>query len=114
MNQYSCPICDVELQPIPRYSKYVCPQCSNRAKSEDGRPLEFFNQSMSDGYMARYADSNEEYASHKCFIDDTECYADEAKFGGILIEVGHEPSLLRRETSSANAIQSKRWWQFWR
>ncbi|MGD8759525.1 MAG: hypothetical protein PVJ07_04685 [Anaerolineales bacterium] len=36
--------------------------------------------------MARYADTGEAYASHDCFIDGVACYADEARFGGIVIQ----------------------------
>ena len=40
------------------------------------------------GFIAYYADSNqiEIYPSHRCFIDGISCYADEARFGGIVIE----------------------------
>jgi hypothetical protein len=36
--------------------------------------------------MARYADTGEAYASHVCYIDGVACYADEARFGGIVIQ----------------------------
>jgi hypothetical protein len=44
---------------------------------------------MFGGYVAYYWDSNnaEEYNSHECYIDGIKCWADEARFGGIVIEV---------------------------
>lgn len=57
------------------------------ATSEDGRQLLFFNLGFFGGYGARYKDSGEKYLSHICFINGVKCYADEARFGGIVIEV---------------------------
>jgi len=42
---------------------------------------EINNQEQADG------DSKEEYKSHDCYIDGIKCRADEARFGGIVIEV---------------------------
>jgi hypothetical protein len=53
----------------------------------DGRPLRFFNLSLSGGFGAEYADNGEPYDSSICFIDDVKCFADEARFGGIVIQV---------------------------
>jgi hypothetical protein len=82
-----CPICSVEVPPSLRYPRYVCSTCAEKAASPDGRPLAFANESLSGGFIARYADSGEPYPSHECFIDGTKCYADEARFGGIVIQV---------------------------
>lgn len=47
----------------------------------------FYNESLSGGYLANYADTNERYNSHECFIAGVRCRADEAYLGGIVIEV---------------------------
>lgn len=52
-----------------------------------GRPLEFGNTSFSGGFVAWYADTGEIRESHVCFIDGVCCRADEARFGGIVIQV---------------------------
>jgi hypothetical protein len=49
--------------------------------------LEFFNTDLSGGFVARYRDTLETYRSHACWIDGVPCHADEARFGGIVIEV---------------------------
>ncbi len=81
-----CPICQKELYLNSRYPNSICADCAAKAKSEDGRPLEFFNQSLSGGFLAYYADTKEKYDSHICFVEGIKCRAGEARFGGIVIE----------------------------
>ena len=81
-----CPICLVEVPASERYPRYICRSCAHKAASTDGRLLEFSNVDMSGGFAARYADTGAEYPSHECFIDGVKCNADEAHFGGIIIE----------------------------
>ena len=88
---HQCPICGIALEPVARYPRYVCQDCADRATSIDGRPLEFFNLGLSGGYGARYADNQTSYNSHDCFIDGQACRADEARFGGIVIELLDAP-----------------------
>ena len=84
---HACPICGIALEPVPRYPRYVCADCAVRAASADGRRLDFSNIDLSGGYAARYADTGEPYDSHACWIDGIRCHADEARFGGIVVEV---------------------------
>ena len=85
---YACPICASALEPMSRYPRYVCERCTIRAKSVEGRPLEFFNEGLSGGFVALYADTQQPYdGGHDCWIDGIRCYADEHRFGGIVIEV---------------------------
>jgi hypothetical protein len=81
-----CPICSAAVAPNSRYPRYVCGACADKASAEDGRPLQFSNVDISGGFTAEYADTGETYASHECFIGGIACYADEARFGGIVIE----------------------------
>ena len=81
----TCPICQQEVQPSQRYPNYVCVECAKLARSEDGRKLNFYNQSISGGYEAKYADTGEEYNSHDCHISGIMCHANEHRFGGIVI-----------------------------
>jgi diaminopimelate decarboxylase len=92
VKEYVCPICGASGQLTPRYTKAVCGDCSKRAKSPDGLLLKFSNIDLGGGFQAKYAESDEKYKSHQCFIDNIECYADEAHMGGIVIEVGVRPS----------------------
>ena len=59
-----------------------------RPPTSRGRALQFFNTSLGGGFIAYYADSHqtETHPGHICFIDGIRCYADEARFGGIVIQ----------------------------
>lgn len=80
-----CPICGAEVSVSARYPNYVCGRCADKASAADGRKLKFFNESLSGGFLAFYDETNEPYNSHVCFIEGAECWADEARFGGIVI-----------------------------
>ena len=84
-HQY-CPICLVEVTPSERYSRYLCAGCDGKATDEDGRPLVFSNESFSDGFFAHYAETGEVRDSRVCFVDGVKCRADEARFGGFIIQ----------------------------
>lgn len=45
---------------------------------------------MSGGLAGRYADSGEPYLLEECFVRGIRCRVEEARFGGVVIEI--EPS----------------------
>jgi hypothetical protein len=71
----------------PRYPRQVCGACVERVCDENGRPLRFYNTSLSGGFVARYVDGGIDRESHACFIDGIRCRADEAYMGGIVVQV---------------------------
>lgn len=81
-----CPICGDQVRPEPRYPRYVCAACVERAVSLNGRPVEFFESAGLGDYAARYARTGEDYGEHDCLIDGVRCRADVARFGGIVVE----------------------------
>jgi hypothetical protein len=81
-----CPICKISVRFFPRYPRYLCENCASRAKTKDGRLLVFSNETYFGGFIAHYMDTGEPYPSHECYIDGIECYADEHRFGGIVIQ----------------------------
>jgi protein-arginine kinase activator protein McsA len=81
-----CPICLAEVARSARYPKYVCQSCATRAADETGRPLKFFNETLTGGFLAFYADTHEKRESHVCWIDGVKCRADEDYYGGIVIQ----------------------------
>ncbi len=81
-----CPFCKEEVQHSTRYPQYLCQSCAKNPVDEDGKVLEFFNESISGGFIARYKETKELRDSHICFIQGIECYADESRFGGIVIQ----------------------------
>jgi len=82
----TCPICQKAVQPSERYPRCLYKDCAARAKSKDGRSLKFSNIDMTGGLMAVYADTGESYPSHECYVDGIQCYANEHRFGGIVIQ----------------------------
>jgi hypothetical protein len=86
-NIQRCPICAKPVEPSQRYPHYVCHDCAIKASSQDGRALEFHNENIWGGFVGKYADTGVQYLSHDCYIDGIKCYADEARFGGIVIQV---------------------------
>ena len=85
-----CPICSKPVAFSERYPRYVCDSCFVKAADEDGRSLSFSNVSLSGGFAALYRDTHEERDSHVCYIDGVKCRADEAHFGGIVIQTDRE------------------------
>lgn len=85
-NSQLCPVCGITQTPNPRYPRYLCGECAAKSTDESGRPLKFHNQSLSGGFQASYADTGEPRESHVCFVQGIRCRADEARFGGIVIQ----------------------------
>ena len=89
--EHKCPICGTELNKYDRYPDYVCHKCVKKPTDISGQRLIFFNLGMSGGYGAKYADSGKEYLSQECYIDGKLCWADEARFGGIVVQILNIP-----------------------
>lgn len=84
---HDCLICAEKVTHSERYPRQVCERCATRAADAYGRRLKFFNESISGGLRAVYLDNGAEYNRQICYIDGIKCYADEHRFGGIVIQV---------------------------
>lgn len=89
-SHHACPICSAPVPHQDRYPQAVCQDCSHRACDAQGRRLAFFNLSISGGFAAVIAETQEVYPSHVCYIDGVACWADEDYFGGIVIQIQSE------------------------
>jgi hypothetical protein len=69
-----------------RYPRTVCNTWYGKASDAQGRKLSFFNTSMSGGFEAIVSETKEKYESQICYIEGVKCWAQEARFGGIVIE----------------------------
>lgn len=88
-----CPICNKNTKEDSRYLNAVCPECAEQVTDEQGRRLLLYNESVSGGFRAIVQGTNELRASHLCYIQGVECWADTAYMGGIVImplRKGHE------------------------
>ncbi len=83
---HTCPICNKELRFVERYPNYICGTCVAKSVDEDGKELSFCNIDMGGGFIALYAKTNIKRNSHICFINNLKCIADEARFGGIVVQ----------------------------
>lgn len=82
-----CPICDAQVDEYPRYPRYVCHDCTTEpVLAPDGRAVAFGNVDISGGCEGRYLDSGEPYEGHECYVRGSKCWADEARFGGTVIQ----------------------------
>ena len=86
MSNYNCPICNIELKKVERYLRYICQECVSKVTDKTGRGVSFSNVDFSGGFIAIYEDTKEIYNSHICYVEGIKCIADEARFGGIVVE----------------------------
>ncbi len=86
--QQHCPICQQEVDYSSRYPKHLCSACMDLTADAEGRPLTFYNISISGhGCQGEYKDTGERYAGDTCYVKGIPCKAKEHRFGGIVVEV---------------------------
>lgn len=101
MSTQHCPICNRDVPESPRYPRHLCPKCAARATSRDGRPLLFTNADASGGFVAYFDDTHEVYpGEHECWVDGRRCRADEAYFGGIVIQPSADVEVVRSDITT--------------
>jgi hypothetical protein len=86
INKQYCPICKSEVHPYLRYPKYVCDNCFSQATDENQRKVTFENISFWGGCQGIYIDTQEKYDNNICYIQGHKCIANEARFGGVVIQ----------------------------
>ena len=85
-----CPNCSKSIFYNARYPKYICGDCTELLTDGAGRKVEFYNtELLGHGCQGYYigTEQKENYNSSKCFIEEKEFYAEEAYFGGIVIQL---------------------------
>lgn len=83
---HDCPICGEKVGHWERYPQQVCERCAAKASDAYGRRLCFSNRFFTGGIHAFYRDNGAEYRHQICYIDGVKCFANEHRFGGIVIE----------------------------
>ena len=86
-SEYHCPICHTALTLYERYPRYVCQDCAGKTCDASGRRVDFRNLDFCGGCQGFYPDTDEVYPHQECYIDGRACMADEARFGGIVVQV---------------------------
>ena len=85
-----CSNCSVGTGYAPRYPKSICRNCYGKLTDKEGRKVEFYNTEwVGAGCQGYYVgtEQKEKYDSIHCFIDAKEFFAEEARFGGIVIQL---------------------------
>jgi len=84
-----CPICNCEHFFSQRYSNAVCKNCCLKAVDEFGNSVKYYNTNICGGFESIHIIDNiiVKKQDHYCWIDEKKCYSDEARFGGIVIEI---------------------------
>ncbi|MPS74902.1 MAG: hypothetical protein E2590_17360 [Chryseobacterium sp.] len=85
-----CSNCNSKIGFTQRYPKTICNNCRNKLTDKDGRKVEFYNtEALGSGCQGYYSDTNqnEKYNSTICYLINKEYFADEGRFGGIVIQL---------------------------
>jgi|GEM_PF-63940 len=107
-----CPRCERPATYSERYPRAVCDHCGSRTTDQAGRRVTGYNVDMSGGMIAYYADAIgpsdgpdsryeecvEVTRTGECFIDGHPATMQEARFGGIVVEMAAQvPDTVSRE-----------------
>lgn len=88
---HPCPLCDRPAVHADRYPRAVCDACHSRTTDSTGRGVSGANVSLSGGFVAHFAGTQEicaeVTATQRCWIDGVPCSIREARFGGVVVEV---------------------------
>ena len=87
----NCACCKNTIEyPSLRYPRMICSDCSNSNNilDSDNNIVSFGNIDFYGGFKSVHIINNNmiEREDHICFINNIKCYADEARFGGIVIQ----------------------------
>lgn len=73
-----------------RYPLVACDACSLKTVDSSGFTIEFQNEDETGGFVSVHYDSDGKHThtgrEHLCFINNIPCYANEHRFGGIVIQ----------------------------
>jgi len=80
-----CPICGTNMLNFARYPNSICSECCDQTVTEKNDKIEFYNDDHTGGFISVV--NNVKGSIHECYVNNIKCYADEARFGGIVISV---------------------------
>ena len=90
MAQANCPICANQYTRYERYPRSICGSCAQSViKDVDGHTVTFENIDWSGGFQSIHVGEGNQIIKkeeHVCFVNGIKCWADEARFGGIVIQ----------------------------
>ena len=92
MQKGTCPICNIQLRRLERYPRSICATCCSKENIKDasGNPVDFVNTHFPGiGFASLHTIDGIviQKEEHICFVKGIQCYAEEARFGGIVIQL---------------------------
>jgi hypothetical protein len=81
----NCPICSIKMYHSDRYPNMICNECCEKTTDDKDEPIYFYNKDASGGFYSLVGKKKGNI--HECLVGDHKCYADEARFGGIVIQL---------------------------
>lgn len=85
-----CSNCKEEIGFFQRYPKLICGNCKQKITDKNNRLVEFFNtEGLGYGCQGYYCETNqkEKYNSDICYLGEIKYFAEEGRFGGIVIQL---------------------------
>lgn len=89
MEEALCPICNERMPFWERHPLRICGTCASTTKDTDGCSVTFRNLDWMGGFVSVHTIDRGIAMRHDhiCYVNGIKCYADESRFGGIVIEV---------------------------
>jgi hypothetical protein len=91
MAQANCPICANLYAGSDRYPKAICGSCRNsNIKDANGFTVTFSNIDEFGGFQSIHVGEGNQIIKkeeHVCYVNGYKCWAEEGRFGGIIIQV---------------------------
>ena len=91
METGECPICNTNMRRLIRYPLSICDTCCSKENMKDisGNLVDFANTSIGGGFVSLHTIDGTiiQKEDHICFVKGVKCYAEEARFGGIVIQM---------------------------
>lgn len=85
MDNKPCPICNKTMMNFKRYPNMICHSCVELATTKNGESIKFYNENNTRGFVSIV--NGVKGKEHECFINNKKCRANEARFGGIVVEL---------------------------
>ena len=85
MTNKKCLICEKEMLHSERYPNMICPRMCWTDINQRWRNIKFYNKGHNGGFISIV--NNNQCEIHECYINNHKCYADETRFGGIVVQL---------------------------
>lgn len=112
-NAFWCPICNGPSNGSARYPNAICADCREQAVDEVGNEVVFYNATPGGTGLVRVIHTGELNGKVRdecgdCWVRGVPCFAQEHRFGGVVIQPKHLPTEAEGEHRDANILATER------